>query len=117
MRKNIQPDIDKLQSMADLMDSRFIIPGTNIRFGLDALLGLIPGVGDTVTLASTLYLLGASHSYGLPHHLKLKMVFNAFIDWLIGLIPFLGDIFDIGWKSNQKNVAIIREHLERIEDQ
>lgn len=105
-------DLNKLQSMADWMDNRFRIPGTSIRFGLDSLLGLIPGVGDTVTLASTVYLISAARRYDLPWHVTLRMIWNAFIDWFIGLIPFLGDIFDVGWKSNQKNVALIKNYLE-----
>ena len=104
--------IAKLRRMADWMDSRFKIPGTDIRFGLDSLLGLIPGVGDTVTLASTAYLLGMAKSLGVPKHAVALMIWNAFIDWFIGLIPFLGDIFDIGWKANKKNVSIILKHMD-----
>lgn len=108
--KNKQ-DIEKLTSFATLMDSKFVIPGTPIRFGLDSLLGLIPGIGDTITLAATVYYIGIAHSYKLPFHIKLLIVWNAFIDWLIGLVPLIGDIFDIGWKSNQKNVALIKKYL------
>ena len=109
----MKDDLEHLQNMADWMDSRFTIPGTNIKFGLDAILGVIPGVGDTVTLATTAYLFGKARSYNLPWYLKIKILWNAFIDWLIGLIPLIGDIFDLGWKANQKNVALIREHLEK----
>lgn len=109
-----QDDLDKLQSMADWMDSRFKIPGTSIRFGLDSLLGLIPGVGDTVTLVSTVYLMGRARSFQLPWHVNLLMIFNTFVDWLIGLIPLIGDLFDIGWKANQRNVALIKKHAEII---
>jgi len=108
-------EIKKLEKMASYLDSRFHIPGTPIRFGLDSLLGIIPGVGDTVTLASTVYLLTKAHHYNLPLTIKIKMVWNAFIDWLVGLVPLVGDIFDVGWKSNQKNVALIRNHFEKSE--
>lgn len=103
-------DIEKLQSMADWMDSRFHIPGTSVRFGFDSLLGLIPGVGDTVTIASTIYLISIARANKLPWHVTIQMIWNAFIDWFIGLIPFLGDIFDVAWKANQRNVALIRKH-------
>ncbi len=105
-------EVDKLRNMAQWMDSKFVIPGTSIRFGFDSLLGFIPGVGDTVTLASTLYLIHKAKQYGLPKSAMVKMMWNLFVDWLIGLVPFIGDIFDIGWKANNKNVQIIADYLE-----
>jgi hypothetical protein len=105
-------ELKKLDRLAELMDNRFVIPGTSIRMGLDSILGLIPGIGDTVTLLVTLYLAEKARRYNLPGHLRARIYWNAFIDWLIGLVPFLGDIFDIGWKANLQNVALIRKHLE-----
>ena len=110
-----EEEIEKLQSMADWMDSKFHIPGTSIRFGFDSILGFIPGIGDTVTLASTLYLMSRAHAYRLPWHLKITMFWNLFIDWIIGIIPIVGDIFDIGWKANQKNVALIKKYIYRAD--
>lgn len=104
-------ELEKLQSFADWMDSKFVIPGTKIRFGLDSALGLVPGVGDTATVFATAYLIAKAHEHGVPMHIKMRMAWNAFIDWLIGLIPLLGDIFDVGWKSNQKNVELLRKHF------
>lgn len=111
MKADLKKELEKLESMAGWMDSRFSVPGTKIRFGFDALLGLFPGIGDTLTLLTTAYLVGKAHSYGLPWHVKARMIWNGFIDWLIGLVPLIGDIFDIGWKSNNRNVALMREHL------
>ncbi len=111
-----EEEIQKLDKMAEWMDSRFKIPGTSIRFGFDSLLGLIPGIGDTVTLATTGYLISRAHNYKLPWHVKTTMLWNLFIDWLIGLIPLLGDIFDVGWKANQKNVALIKKYIDRSDD-
>ncbi len=108
--KSKMNEIENLEKLADWMDSRFKIPGTSIRFGLDSLLGLVPGIGDTVTILSTIYLIGKSKSHNLPFYVTLKMIWNAFLDWFIGLIPFLGDIFDIGWKANRKNVALLKKH-------
>ena len=110
--KILQSDLEKLERLADWMDSKFILPGTSIRFGFDSLIGLIPGLGDTATLAVSAFLIGKARSYNLPWHVSALMIWNAFIDWLIGLIPFLGDIFDIGWKANRKNVALLRKHLD-----
>lgn len=104
--------IEKLNSLADWMDSKFKIPGTNIRFGLDSLFGLIPGIGDTVTLASTIYILGHAQSINAPWHIKARIIWNGFIDWIVGLVPLIGDIFDIGWKSNRRNVKLLQEHIE-----
>lgn len=106
-------EIEKLEKLADWMDSRFSLPGTSIRFGLDSLLGLIPGVGDTVTLASTIYLIGRAQGYKLPWHVIARMAWNAFVDWLIGLIPLIGDIFDIGWKANKRNIQLIKDHTSQ----
>lgn len=101
-----------LERIAQWMDAKFLIPGTPIRFGLDSLIGLLPVVGDSSTLLVALYLTAKARALDLPKHIHLQMYFNAFIDWLIGLIPFLGDIFDIGFKANLRNVALIRKHIE-----
>ena len=112
MTRDHTKTIKSLESMADWMDSRFTIPGTNYRFGFDSLLGLVPGIGDTVTLASTVYLLGHAHAMNLPWTIKFQIIWNGFIDWILGIIPFFGDIFDIGWKANRKKVALIKKHLQ-----
>jgi len=109
----IERELQKLQALADWMDSKFVVPGTKIRFGLDSILGLIPGVGDTAGAAVTAYIIARAHKYNVPFHIKMKMGWNAFIDWLIGLIPFFGVIFDVGFKANRKNVALLIEHLKR----
>jgi hypothetical protein len=115
MKKQVihELELEKLQQLAELMDNRFVIPGTSIRLGLDSILGLLPGIGDTATVLVTLYLAGKAKDYDLPGHVRGQIYWNAFIDWLIGLVPFFGDIFDIGWKANVKNVALIRKHLEK----
>lgn len=105
-----EKELQDLDRLAQLMDSRFYIPGTPIRFGVDSILGLIPGVGDTVTVLTTLYLTSKARKYKLPRHIIAQMYVNAFIDWSIGLVPLAGDIFDIGWKANLKNVALLKKH-------
>lgn len=111
--ENKTQKLQSLQSLAELMDNRFTVPGTSMRFGLDALLGLIPGVGDTITLLITAYIISAAHQYKLPWHLKGRMIFNAGVDWLIGLVPLIGDIFDLKWRANLRNVRILHEHLAK----
>jgi hypothetical protein len=107
------PHVQELELLADWMDSKFFIPGTNYRFGLDPLIGLIPGIGDTAGLLISAYIFHKASAHDLPRHLKIRMIANIFIDWLIGLIPFLGDLFDIGWKANRRNVELLRLHLEK----
>ncbi len=109
-------DIEKLRRIARLMDSQFAIPGTGFRFGFDGLLGLIPGVGDTVTAISTAYFVGMADQLGVPGHIKFKMILNGFIDWLVGLIPFIGDLFDFGFKANSKNARLILDYLKENGD-
>ncbi|MHA6289026.1 DUF4112 domain-containing protein [Maricaulis sp. CAU 1757] len=113
---NAADEIRRLESLADWLDSRFKIPGTSIRFGLDSLLGLVPGIGDVVSFLPAAWLILRAHRLGVPWHLKLVMLGNALIDGLIGAIPLLGDLFDIGFKANRRNVGIIRRHLQRRGD-
>ncbi len=102
----------KLQQLSNLMDKAFIIPGTDIRFGFDSIVGLIPVIGDTLTVAVSGYIYSFAKRAGVPWHKRLRMLWNIFIDWLVGLIPLFGDIFDVGFKANSKNVDIIMTHVE-----
>lgn len=119
MARNDNPDVIsretliKLQHLSTLMDKAFVIPGTNIRFGLDSIVGLVPVIGDTLTVAVSGYIYTFARKAGVPRHKRLRMVWNIFIDWLIGLIPLLGDIFDVAFKANSKNVRIIMDHVEK----
>lgn len=98
-----------LEQLSHALDGLFRIPGTNWRVGLDALVGLVPGVGDFATSAASLYILAAGVRYGVPKVTLLRMGANIAIDYLLGSIPLVGDIFDAAWKSNQKNVRLLRE--------
>ncbi len=103
-------ELEKLDKLAWWMDSKFVIPGTSIRFGLDVILGLVPGIGDTGSLLISAYLIGKARSYNVPWYVTVQMIWNAFLDWIIGIIPLVGDLFDIGWKANLRNVSLIRQH-------
>ena len=105
-------DILKLEQLADLMDNKFVIPGTNIRVGLDAIMGLVPGIGDTASLAVSGYIIHKARQNGVHPFLLSRMTWNVFMDWLIGLVPLVGDIFDVGFKANRRNIALIREHFK-----
>lgn len=105
----IDPELDLL---ARWMDSVFEMPGLRFRFGWDALLGLIPGLGDTVTTLVSLYILGAARRYGVPRATMVRMAANIALDYLCGAVPLVGDVFDVYWKANQRNVALLRRHVE-----
>src|SRR5829696_858487 len=98
-----------LEDLAHYLDGLFRIPGTGWRFGLDALIGLVPNVGDTLTSVASFYILIAGVRYGAPKITLLRMAFNIGLDYLVGTIPIIGDAFDFVWKSNQQNMNLIRE--------
>jgi hypothetical protein len=98
--------------LAEWLDSKFEIPGTGIRFGIDAILGLLPGVGDAITSLFSLYILTIASRYNLPRVTQARMAVNIAIDWLMGSIPIVGDLFDVAWKSNLKNAALLNRHFK-----
>jgi hypothetical protein len=111
----IQPSSDKrglreIQFLAKLMDSRFRVPGTDIRFGLDGIIGLIPVAGDLSTLVISGYMLLILARNGASSFLLARMVLNVLIDAVIGVIPFLGDVFDVAFKANMRNLRLMQEH-------
>lgn len=108
--------LDRLERLADTMDSRYRVPGTSIRFGWDAILGLVPGLGDIATLGPGAYILLEGHRMGAPAHVKGRMAFNIGLDWIVGSVPLLGDVFDVFVKANRKNVALLREHFGHRRD-
>lgn len=105
--------IARIDRLATLLDTRFVIPFTKFRFGADSLIGLAPGVGDAVTTALSLYIVYEAHKLGVPKHVLARMLGNVAIDGLIGVVPVAGDVFDVLWRANRRNVRILREHLER----
>jgi uncharacterized protein DUF4112 len=92
------------------MDSAFVVPGTTYRIGLDPILGLVPWLGDLVSPAFTIALLWQARDLRIPKVVLLRMIFNAAIDAIVGAIPFAGDLFDFGWKANQRNWALLERH-------
>ena len=98
---------ESLERLSWLMDDLIRIPGLNWRFGLDALVGLIPGFGDTATSLVSVYILVSAVRYRVPKVTLLRMGLNIGIDYLVGSLPLVGDLFDAWWKSNQMNVALL----------
>jgi hypothetical protein len=101
-----------LRKWSVLLDSAFRVPGTGLTFGLDPLLGLIPGLGDLTTpLFAGLLLLHAVR-LRIPRVVQLRMLMNAAIDLVVGSIPVLGDLFDFGWKANVRNLALLERYAQ-----
>ncbi|RME96878.1 MAG: DUF4112 domain-containing protein [Bacteroidetes bacterium] len=99
-----------LDRVTRFMDNRFRIPGTDIRFGLDFLVGLIPGVGDIVSLSISALLVAVMARKGASGMVVVKMIGNIIFDAIVGAVPVLGDLFDLGYKANRRNLHLLQEH-------
>ena len=99
-----------LRRWAVLLDSLFRVPGTSIRFGLDAIVGLIPGIGDLASPVYTALILIEGYRRRVPGVVQARMVLNAAIDMGVGLVPILGDLADVAWKANLRNLALLERH-------
>ena len=104
------PELQSFQRMANLLDSKFEIPGTGIRFGLDPLLSLMPVLGDLITLVISSMLIYTMHNHGASRKVVVKMMLNAGLDTIIGAVPLVGTIFDVFYRSNERNVKLLKEH-------
>jgi len=106
-------ELARIERVAVLLDSKFIIPGTDVRFGLDSLVGLLPGIGDLIGLLAGFYVIHLLNRLDLPRWTRLRMLWNIAIDTLGGIFPVIGDIFDVAFKANMKNIALARRALAR----
>lgn len=109
----VKPNLDGIRRWANLLDNAFRIPGTRIRFGLDAIIGLVPGVGDLSAPVFAAVILVTGFKLRLPAIVQARMVLNATIDMVLGLVPLLGDLADIAWKANLRNLALLERHAQR----
>ena len=105
-----QARLTGIRRIAELLDSAFVIPGTNYRIGLDPIIGLIPMVGDLASPLFTIALLWQAYDLGIPKVVQLRMLVNAAIDALVGAVPLAGDLFDFAWKSNEWNLELLELH-------
>jgi hypothetical protein len=103
----------RLEGIARLLDSRWRVPGTGIRFGADAVLNLLPGLGLLASKGVSAYLIREARRLGVPTGTLLRMVGNVGVDALISAVPVAGWVGDVFWRANLRNVALLREHLDR----
>jgi hypothetical protein len=106
---------ERLARLAFLLDSAWRVPGIGIRFGADALLGLVPGVGNLATTALSAYLIHEAWRLGLPRVALLRMIGNVALDSAVGAVPVLGNVVDLFWRANRRNMAILARHLDGVE--
>jgi len=109
----LEKRLQHIESLSHMLDDKFRIPGTGIKFGYDSIIGLIPGIGDTVSVGLSSYLIYLGKKCGVKKRTLFKMSWNITVDFFIGLIPLIGDIFDVANKANLKNTKLIAAHLEQ----
>jgi hypothetical protein len=102
--------LELLRRIARTLDSALPVPGTSFRFGLDPILGLIPGIGDLVSPLFALGILFQARDLRVPRVVQLRMIFNVAVDVLTGFVPLIGDLFDFAWKANNRNMALLERH-------
>ena len=103
----------RLDALATLLDVAFILPGTNIRYGIDGLIGLIPVVGDIIVTALSLWLVREARALGAPWHVTARMLSNVAIQGVVGAVPVAGDAFDVLFRANIRNVRLLRRWIDR----
>jgi hypothetical protein len=105
--------LDRLDMLATVFDTAFVLPGTNVRFGVESLLRLVPGIGDAVASLLSFYLLYEARSLGVPRLLFARMLGNVLLEGAVGMVPVAGDAFDVFFRANRRNVALLRRHFAR----
>lgn len=104
--------LQHLERIAHTLDSRWRVPGTNWRFGVDAVAAVVPVLGSLSTAAVSAYMIKRAHELGAPNHVLAKMVGNVAFDAVVGSIPVVGPVFDFAVKANRRNVRLLRRHFE-----
>lgn len=105
--------LDRIDMLATVFDTAFIVPGTNIRFGAEAMLRLVPGIGDAAASALSCYLLYEAYRLDVPLTLFARMVANVVLEGTVGAVPIAGDAFDVMFRANRRNAALLRAHFAR----
>jgi hypothetical protein len=105
--------LQDLERKSFLLDSRYLIPYTRVRFGWDAIVGLLPVVGDVVTTAVSLHLVHCARRLGADSRVASRMVLNVAVDALLGAIPIVGTVFDVYFRANERNLRLLLDHIER----
>ena len=107
--------LNRIRKLSVLMDTSIGIPGTPFRFGLDPIIGLVPGGGDLISAAFSAYIIFLATRFGIPRQDLTKMIFNVALEAVVGTVPLVGDLFDAFYKSNIRNLAILEKHLMAVE--
>jgi len=107
--------LNRIRKLSRLLDSSFRIPFTGFRFGLDPIIGLVPGAGDVIDTAFSAYLIYLAAQFNLPGKTLQKMIFNIGLEAVVGTVPIAGDLFDAYFKSNIRNLALLEKHLQEFE--
>jgi hypothetical protein len=105
--------IARLEALAKLLDIAFVLPGTNIRYGIDGLIGLIPVVGDVIATALSLWVVREARALGAPWHVTARMLGNVALDGVVGMVPLAGDAFDVMFRANVRNVRLLRRWMDK----
>jgi hypothetical protein len=105
--------LERLEMIAKLLDVAFVVPGTNVRYGIDGLIGLIPVIGDIITTAISLWLVREARLLGAPWHITARMLANVAVDGVVGMVPVAGDAFDVMFRANIRNVRMLRRWLDK----
>jgi hypothetical protein len=108
--------LDRMRRVGWLLDNSIPIPGTRFRLGIDQLIGLVPGIGDLIGGVLSLYIIVQAHRLGAPRSLLARMGWNVAVDTIVGEVPILGDLFDIGFKANVRNLALLDAYFQRPSD-
>ena len=103
--------VRRMRFVANLLDDSIRVPGTDFRVGIDPILGILPGAGDAMAAAMSVYIVLESARLGVPFLTLLRMMANVTLDFAIGSVPVIGPLFDAAWKANQRNVELAVEHL------
>lgn len=106
-----EASLARLEAMAKVMDGAIAVPGTNLRLGVDAVIGLVPGIGDVISGLISSYLIWEARQLGAPRWLIWRMMANTLLDTTLGAVPILGDAFDVLFRANMKNMALLRRHV------
>ncbi|HUI94682.1 MAG TPA: DUF4112 domain-containing protein [Xanthobacteraceae bacterium] len=107
-----EASLARLDALSRLFDTAFIIPGTNVRFGIEALLRLVPGIGDAAASALSCYLLYEAHRLGVPPRIFFRMLLNVAVEGVVGAVPVAGDAFDVAFRANRRNVRLLRDYFD-----
>ncbi len=102
----------RVGALARVMDSMVAIPGTNVRLGVDALLGLVPVIGDVVSHAISSYIIWEARRLGVSRWTMTRMIANSLTDFAIGIVPVVGDAFDVAFRANMRNLALLKAEME-----